>query len=87
MGASPREVVALVVRDGLAVGAAGVVFGLAGAAMATRAMGALLFGLSPLDPITYIAVVLLLLGAAVVACAAPAYRAASIDPCIALRAE
>jgi len=87
LGASPRKVVALVVRDGLAVGVAGVVVGLAGAAMATRAMGALLFGLSPLDPITYVAVVLLLLGAAVVACAAPAYRAASIDPCIALRAE
>jgi len=87
LGASPRGVVALVVRDGVGVAAAGVVFGLLAAAAATRGIAALLFGISPLDPITYVVVVAVLLGASAIACTAPAYRAASIDPSRALRAE
>jgi putative ABC transport system permease protein len=87
LGASPRDIVGLVVRDGLAVSTLGVVFGLAGAATASRALVALLFGISPLDPVTYASVVALLLSASAVACSAPAYRAASINPAVTLRAE
>jgi putative ABC transport system permease protein len=87
LGASPRDIVGLVVRDGLSVATLGVVVGLAGAVTASRALVALLFGISPLDPVTYGGVVALLLGASAVACSAPAYRAASINPSVTLRAE
>jgi putative ABC transport system permease protein len=87
LGATRREVIGLVVRDGLVLAAVGIVAGLAIAAATTRALDALLFDISPLDPLTYTAVVGVLLAAAAVACAAPAYRASSIDPSVALRAE
>ena len=87
LGATRGGVIGLVVRDGVALAIAGVVIGLTIAAATTRALGALLFGVSPLDPPTYAAVVVLLLAASVVACVAPAYRAASIDPSVALRVE
>jgi ABC-type lipoprotein release transport system permease subunit len=56
-------------------------------AAATRLLTALLFGISPLDPVTYVGVVVLLLGACAIACWAPARRAASIDPSVALRVD
>ena len=87
LGATRQAVVGLVLRDGLALAGVGALAGLAVAAAATRALDALLFGISPLDPLTYAAVVALLLAASAIACISPAYRAVSIDPSVALRAE
>lgn len=87
LGASRRDVVAMVAREGMSLTGSGVAIGIAGALGATRAIVALLFGVSPLDPLTYLAVATLLLLAATVACGAPAWRAARIDPALTLRAE
>ncbi len=87
LGASRRMIVAAVVGDGLRLAAAGVVCGLIAAAAAGPVISLLLFGVSPLDPLTYCCVVATLLVVALAACAVPAWRAAKIDPTIALRAE
>ena len=65
----------------------GVAAGLAAAAMLTRYLQTLLFGITPLDPVTFVAAPAVLVGVAVVACYLPAYRASSIDPMIALRCD
>jgi putative ABC transport system permease protein len=87
LGASRWMIVEGVVRDGLRLTAAGVVGGLIGAAAATPAFSLLLFGVSPLDPLTYCCVVATLTVVALAACAVPAWRAAQIDPTLALKAE
>jgi putative ABC transport system permease protein len=87
LGAARADLVALVLRRGLALTAVGVVLGLGGAAVASRAVASLLYGTSPLDPATYGAVAVLLLAIAAVACVAPARRAANVDPMEALRSE
>jgi putative ABC transport system permease protein len=87
LGASSADILALVVRQGMTLTGLGVVIGLAGSALASRALITLLFGVSRLDPVTYLGVVVLLLGVALVASWAPAWRAASVDPAITLRAE
>jgi len=76
-----------VVREAMTLTAFGIAIGLAGAAAASRALITLLFGVSPLDPATYVGVVTLLFGVSIVACSAPAWRAARIDPATTLRAE
>jgi ABC-type antimicrobial peptide transport system permease subunit len=75
------------VRSGLALAAIGVGCGLVAAAAVTRLMSALLFEVSPLDPVTYCAVSIVLVGAAFLASYVPARRATVIDPADALRAE
>lgn len=87
LGASHRDILGLVVRQGMRLTGLGVAIGLAGAVVATRAIVAMLFGVSRLDPVTYVGVVALLGGVAVVACSVPAWRAARIDPASTLRAE
>jgi putative ABC transport system permease protein len=87
LGASRRDVVALVVRSGLRWSLAGVVVGLMGAYAATRLMTGLLFGVSPTDPATFAAMAVAMIGVAVSASYIPARRAASVDPISALRAE
>lgn len=87
LGASRRDILQLVLREGLYLAAVGVSLGLIGAAAATRGMQSLLFGISHLDPYTYIGVILLLAAVATIACAAPAWRASRVDPSITLRAE
>ena len=87
LGASRGHLVTLVLRRGLVLAAVGVVLGLGGAAAASRAVASLLYGTSSLDPLTYGAVAALLLAIAVLACVAPARRAASVDPMQALRSE
>jgi putative ABC transport system permease protein len=87
LGASPGEIVGLVLRQGLRLTGLGVVVGLGVALLATRALETLLFGVSNVDPATYVGVIALLVMTSVVASALPAWRAARVDPVTALRAE
>jgi putative ABC transport system permease protein len=87
LGASPRDVLARVVRQGLAFAGLGVLIGLTGALAASRLISTLLFGVSPLDPVTYFGVIALLLAVSGIACWAPAWRASRVEPSIALSAE
>jgi putative ABC transport system permease protein len=87
LGAQPREMTRLFVRYGLTLTATGAAIGLLAAAGLTRLMSSLLFGVSPLDPITYAAVPFVLVTAAVLASYLPARRVASVDPVEALKVE
>jgi ABC-type antimicrobial peptide transport system permease subunit len=87
LGATPSRVVQLVVREGVAMVAAGVGVGLIGALVITRLMGALLFNVRPTDPLTYVAVTLLLSAVGLIASSVPALRAANVDPAHALRSD
>jgi predicted permease len=85
LGASPRSVLRLVVGQGMSLAAAGVVAGIVGAFALTRLMAAVLFEVQATDPATFATVVVVLLGAALVASWLPARRALRIDPVQALR--
>ncbi len=87
LGAQQGEVKWMFVRSALALSGIGVAIGLAGALALTRLMKSLLFGISPLDPLTYASVPVVLMGAAVLASYLPARRASTVDPAEALRAE
>ena len=87
LGASPRDIVRLVFRQGMALTALGVLVGFAGAVAASRLLVTILFGVSRVDPATYFGVVMLLGSASIVACWLPAWRAARVEPSITLRAE
>jgi ABC-type antimicrobial peptide transport system permease subunit len=87
LGATSRDILALVLRQGMVLTGVGVALGLPLALAAGRPLAALLFELTPLDPLTYGSVVALLLGVAALACWAPALRAARLDPALTLRAE
>jgi predicted permease len=87
LGARPVDVMSMVIREGLWLTVAGACGGLAGAALLTRLMATLLFGVKPSDPITYAIVGLLLSVVALVACYIPARRAMRVDPMVALRYE
>ncbi|HEY4219467.1 MAG TPA: ABC transporter permease [Gemmatimonadaceae bacterium] len=87
LGASSRGVVSLVVQQGVSASLAGIVIGLAGAALGARLLNGMLFGVTPLDASTYVIVVTVLLVVAVVACAVPAWRATRVDPLTSMRAE
>jgi predicted permease len=87
LGASPRSVLRLIVTQGMLLAVSGVVFGVIGAAILTRSMESVLFGIEPTDPWTFVQVVAVLLGAAALASWLPARRALAIDPATALRLE
>jgi len=84
LGAQKSDVLGLVIRQGMALAAIGVMVGLAGAFALTRVIGNLLFGVTATDPATFFAIPLLLLLVALVACYLPAHRAARLDPTKAL---
>jgi len=87
LGAQHRDVLRLVMKDGVKLALLGVVLGLAGAIALTRVMVSLLFEVKPTDPATLIGVSLLLAAVALLACYIPARRALSIHPMTALRCE
>jgi putative ABC transport system permease protein len=87
LGASRSDVVRLVVRDGLALAAIGVVAGIAASIAASRALSGLLYDVAPTDVGSYVAASLTLIGVAALAAWLPARRAARVDPMIAMRPE
>ncbi|HKW19651.1 MAG TPA: ABC transporter permease [Terriglobales bacterium] len=87
LGARSQDVLTMVLGQGLRTVLIGLVIGLAGSFALTRTIRSLLFGVTPTDPLTFCAVVLLLVTVALLACYIPARRAAKIDPIVALRYE
>jgi predicted permease len=87
LGATSGDVSRLVVMQGLKPAAVGLVLGLAGAVVAGRLLRTLLFGITPIDPLTFAVVPPALLAVAALACYMPATRAAHLNPTIALRAD
>ncbi len=87
LGAQSHDVLGLVVRQGMTLVAIGLGLGLCGAWALTRWLSSFLFGIGATDPPTFVAVVLLLSSAALLACWIPARRATKVDPMIALRCE
>ncbi len=87
LGAQSRDVFRLIVGQGVGLALIGVAVGLGAAFLLTRAIRSLLFGVSPTDPLTFVAISLLLLVTAVIASLLPARRATKVDPLVALRNE
>ena len=87
LGATRNDILRLVVRQGMSMAAIGLVIGLFGAAITSSSLITLLFGVSRLDPFTYVDVIALLVAVSIIACAVPAWRAAQVDPMVALRYE
>jgi len=87
LGATPGNILKMVLGQGLATAAVGVAVGLLGASLLTRTMSSLLFEVSPHDPVTVVCVALSLILAAVLASYVPARRATRVDPMVALRHE
>jgi hypothetical protein len=87
LGANPRQITALVVRQALTIAAAGIVLGLLGAVASTRVLASWLYGVSPLDPPTFLASAAGILAVAMLASYLPARRTTRIDPMRSLRAD
>ena len=86
-GASPRDVVSMVLRQGALFAAAGAVAGLFGAFLLARGLRSLLFGVGAADPLSYVGAAVVMAVSVLVACAVPAWRAARVDPTRALRQD
>ena len=87
LGANHKDVLKLVLGQGIVLALTGVAIGLVGALIVTRWMQSLLFSVSPLDPITFAAISFTMIAAALLACFVPARRALKVDPLTALRYE
>lgn len=87
LGASPRNILSLVVRQGMALAVSGVTIGLAAAFLLVRLIRSLLFGVEATDPVTFAAIAMLLAMITLLACYIPAQRAARIDPLVSLRCD
>ena len=87
LGATRGGVLSLFVQEGLRLVLAGLAIGIAGAFVLARFLASLLYGVKPTDPLTFVAVSLILAAVALAACFIPARRAAKVDPMVALRYE
>jgi putative ABC transport system permease protein len=87
LGADRGDLIRLVLREGLVVTSAGLIVGLLAAVALTRLMEDLLFGVTPLDAVSFATAPLVLLAVAIAACLLPAGRAAATDPAVALRSD
>jgi putative ABC transport system permease protein len=87
IGAAPRQVRSLVLRQGMAMAVLGAAVGAAGAVAGSRALQGALYGVRPTDAVTFLAVPVILLAVCGIACELPARRATRVDPAVALRAE
>ena len=87
LGAQRRDVVAMVVRQGMTMALIGTAAGVTASLVMVRVMSGLLFGVSAADPVTFVAIPLLLVMVSLAACYIPARRATRVDPMIALRSE
>ena len=87
LGAQRQAITGMFVRDGLMLAGIGIACGLAASFVAMRLIKSLLFGVSPVDPVTYVAITVGVLGTVWLACYLPSRRAAEVDPMNALRAE
>jgi putative ABC transport system permease protein len=87
LGAQKKNILQMVLRQGLGLAIAGAAVGLVGALVVSHLMAGLLYGVRPTDSVTFSSVALLLLGVALLACYIPARRAMRVDPLVALRHE
>jgi ABC-type antimicrobial peptide transport system permease subunit len=87
LGAQPSAVMRLVLGQSFVLTAIGIALGVAGAGLVTRYLKGMLFGLTPLDPMTFVAVSFLFAAVAAIASFVPAHRATTVNPVVALRAE
>lgn len=87
LGAQRRDVLRLVLGEGMLLALAGTALGVAGAFASTRLMASQLFGVSATDPFTYASISILIIAVALLACYLPARRASAIEPMEALRYE
>jgi putative ABC transport system permease protein len=87
LGASATDVLKLIIKNGLTLTLIGVLIGVAGAIALTRLLATMLFGVTPTDSLTFVAVSLVLIVVALLACYLPARRATKVDPLVALRYE
>ena len=87
LGADRRDILSLVVGNGMRLAGFGLALGLAAAFGAVRVISRLLFGVRPLDPLTFVVVLAVLAVIALIACYLPARRAMAVDPIIALRQD
>ena len=85
LGARPSDILGLVLGEGLALTVAGVAVGLGGAFLVSRALAAMLFEVSPTDPLIFAGMALLFVAVALIASYLPARRALDVDPAVALR--
>jgi putative ABC transport system permease protein len=87
LGARVPSILALIMREGIAIAVPGLALGLASAIVLSRLLTRFLYGITPNDPITYAVAAVLVAIVALAACAIPAWRAAKVDPMVALRYE